>query len=256
MTKQRKKDQKIADKVHQEFAERKFFRDTKNGMLGGVIAGVANYTGWDLILLRVLFVLVILCTAFFPFGFIYLIAWICIPEAKTASDHRAMEGKSAKTRAKVKSSAPLILRVILAVLGVIGLITFIPLLVALVPITIVAVFSIASATIAMKSLFIAAAILLAILLFTVASVGIAISTALITARLDQSARIGLLTSIVFIFAIAIAATTTGGIWVSQVGRNGVIDTTREVVDGINIEVNETDDHVKIDLGPLHIDTPR
>jgi phage shock protein PspC (stress-responsive transcriptional regulator) len=275
--KKTKKDENLAEQIRQQFAEKKFFRDKENGIVGGVIAGLAAYTGWDLTLLRILFALLVIFTAFFPFVLLYIIVWICAPEAKTASDRLSMKGepinietikeaaenvadkatKAAKKNGeKIKSSAPLALRIILVFFGILGLLTFIPMIVALIPITIIAVFSITAATITLKPLFVATAILVAILLFTIASIGITISTALITAKLDRSARTGLIASLIFVLALTIASSITGGIWAAEVGRDGIINTAETLIDGVNIEIHDNQESVKIDVGPIHIDTKK
>ena len=269
-----KKDEKIADKIRTTIADKKYFRDTENSIAGGVVAGFAAYTGWDVTLLRILLVILCLATAFFPLAILYIIAWICAPEAKTASDHLSMKGqpinietlketaediadKTGKTAQKaadkVKSSAPTALRVVLGFFGVIGLLIFIPCLIAIIPITILGIMRIATATIIAKPLFIATAILTAVLLFTLFSAGITASTALIAARLNKSARISLVLSMVFVFFLSIASSVTGGIWYSYAGNDGAIDAANQLIPNLNIE---TDDHngVKLDLGPLHIDT--
>ena len=274
-TKKGKKEEKFADKIKQQFAEKKFFRDSENGVVGGVIAGLAAYTGWDVTLLRVLFVILVLCTAFFPFLVLYIVAWICAPEAKTASDRLSMKGEpinietikeaaedvadkaekiAKKAGDKAKSSAPIAVRIILGFFGVIGLLTFIPIIVALIPITVVAIFKITAATIVMKPLFVATAILIAILLFTITSIGITVSTALLTARLDRSARAGLITSIIFAIALTVAASVTSSIWVAEVGRDGIKDTVEELIHSENVNIDVDDDRVKVDVGPIHIDT--
>lgn len=71
---------------------RKLFRDTENSVLGGVCSGISAYLGIsDPIFLRLIFLI-----AFFGFGtgfLVYLILWIVIPEAKTASDKLHMRGE-------------------------------------------------------------------------------------------------------------------------------------------------------------------
>lgn len=73
--------------------KKKFFRDPDNKVLGGVCAGISNYFGWDISILRVIFALSVLLlgTGFW----LYIILWILIPEAKSTSDKLAMEGKNA-----------------------------------------------------------------------------------------------------------------------------------------------------------------
>lgn len=70
---------------------RKFFRDPENKVVGGVMSGLAAYTGWDLGLLRVLALVSV-----FAFGtgvLAYFILMIIAPEAKTLTDKMAMTGE-------------------------------------------------------------------------------------------------------------------------------------------------------------------
>lgn len=55
---------------------KRLYRDTKEGKLGGVCAGIGDYFNLDPVLIRLAFLLLI-----FTGGFIaYLIAWIIVPE--------------------------------------------------------------------------------------------------------------------------------------------------------------------------------
>ncbi|MCY7351218.1 MAG: PspC domain-containing protein [Cytophagaceae bacterium] len=70
---------------------KKLYRDPDQKVVGGVVAGVAKYTGWDLGLLRFLFVISV-----FLFGtgiILYLILWAITPEAKTLTDKMQMTGE-------------------------------------------------------------------------------------------------------------------------------------------------------------------
>ncbi len=70
---------------------RKFYRNPDGKVLGGVMSGIASYTGWDLGMLRFVSVLSI-----FLFGsglIIYLILWAIAPEAKTLTDKMQMSGE-------------------------------------------------------------------------------------------------------------------------------------------------------------------
>lgn len=70
---------------------RKFYRNPDGKVLGGVMSGIASYTGWDLGMLRFVSVLSI-----FLFGsgiVIYLILWAIAPEAKTLTDKMQMSGE-------------------------------------------------------------------------------------------------------------------------------------------------------------------
>ncbi|PKK36979.1 hypothetical protein BWI96_08850 [Siphonobacter sp. SORGH_AS_0500] len=70
---------------------RKLYRDPERKALGGVAAGVAAYTGWDLAIIRFVWVISIL---FFGTGLIlYLVLWIITPTAKTLTDRMKMQGE-------------------------------------------------------------------------------------------------------------------------------------------------------------------
>ena len=73
--------------------KKKLFRDGDNKVVAGVCAGVSNYFGWNISVVRTLFALLILLggTGFW----LYIIAWIIIPEAKSVSEKLAMKGKNA-----------------------------------------------------------------------------------------------------------------------------------------------------------------
>ena len=53
--------------------------------LGGVCAGLADYFVLDPTLVRVAWVLLTIFTAFFPGVIAYIVCWLVIPEAPTAS---------------------------------------------------------------------------------------------------------------------------------------------------------------------------
>ncbi len=70
---------------------RKLYRNPDGKVLGGVMSGIASYTGWDLGMLRFVSVLSI-----FLFGsgiIIYVILWAIAPEAKTLTDKMQMTGE-------------------------------------------------------------------------------------------------------------------------------------------------------------------
>jgi len=49
--------------------------------MGGVCGGLAEWLGWDVTLVRVLYVLVSIFSAAFPGLLAYVILWILMPEA-------------------------------------------------------------------------------------------------------------------------------------------------------------------------------
>ncbi|MDD2437431.1 MAG: PspC domain-containing protein [Massilibacteroides sp.] len=72
--------------------QKRLFRNPDDRILGGVAGGLAAYLGWDPSAIRIaLFVLMFLYGVTIP---IYIILWIIIPEAKTATEKLQMSGKS------------------------------------------------------------------------------------------------------------------------------------------------------------------
>jgi len=55
-------------------------RPRSNKMIAGVCAGLARALGWDVTLVRILYVLVSIFSAAFPGILVYIILWILIPE--------------------------------------------------------------------------------------------------------------------------------------------------------------------------------
>jgi len=57
----------------------KKLRRSKNRMIAGVCAGLAEWLGWDVTLVRVLYVIVSILSAAFPGTIVYLLLWIIMP---------------------------------------------------------------------------------------------------------------------------------------------------------------------------------
>ena len=55
-------------------------RSRTNRMIGGVVAGLANYMGMYVSIARILFVLISIFSAAFPGILVYILCWILIPE--------------------------------------------------------------------------------------------------------------------------------------------------------------------------------
>lgn len=71
----------------------RLYRDSDNKVLGGIASGIAAYFDWDVTLVRVLFI----CLLFIPYCpmiILYIIAWIVIPEARTAAEKLSMRGEA------------------------------------------------------------------------------------------------------------------------------------------------------------------
>lgn len=81
-----------------EKGNKRLFRDPDNKVMGGVCSGIAAYLGWDVTVLRLIFI--VLTLPFFVDGIVlfngavitYIIAWIVIPEATTAAEKLSMKG--------------------------------------------------------------------------------------------------------------------------------------------------------------------
>lgn len=71
--------------------KRRLFRNPDDKILGGVLSGLAAYFGWDVAWTRIA---VFICGIFLH-GFIlaYIIAWIIIPMARTATEKLQMKGE-------------------------------------------------------------------------------------------------------------------------------------------------------------------
>lgn len=84
--------------IKEEKTPKRLFRDPDNKVIGGVCSGIAAYFGWDVTILRIL--LIILAFPIFWNGafiikgivLFYIIAWIIIPEATTATEKLSMKG--------------------------------------------------------------------------------------------------------------------------------------------------------------------
>lgn len=56
-------------------------RSRQNRVIAGVCGGLAEWLGWDVTLVRVLYVLVSVLSAAFPGLLAYIILWVIMPEA-------------------------------------------------------------------------------------------------------------------------------------------------------------------------------
>ena len=70
---------------------KRFYRDPDNAVLGGVCGGLGAYFNVDPIWFRILFIVLIFA---YGAGLVYLILWIVIPKAETASQKLEMKGEN------------------------------------------------------------------------------------------------------------------------------------------------------------------
>ena len=81
-------------------ADKKLFRDTKNGQIFGVCQGIGEYFGVDPVWVRLVFIILSFLNGV-GIG-LYLIMAIIIPEAKTEFDRSRMRGEPAKLESIAK----------------------------------------------------------------------------------------------------------------------------------------------------------
>ncbi len=76
---------------------KKLFRDERHKVFGGVLAGLGQYLGWDVTVLRILVVVATLSLSglhlFWPVVLAYLICWMVIPPARTPRQILEMRGE-------------------------------------------------------------------------------------------------------------------------------------------------------------------
>ncbi len=71
--------------------EKKLYREEDGAMVVGVVAGLANYFKQDPTLFRVLAILFLVLTGFFPGILLYLGAWIVMPSRPKHADYTIVE---------------------------------------------------------------------------------------------------------------------------------------------------------------------
>jgi len=53
---------------------------SRNKMIAGVCAGIAEYFGWEVTLFRIVFVIVSILSVAFPGILFYLVLWVVMPQ--------------------------------------------------------------------------------------------------------------------------------------------------------------------------------
>lgn len=78
------------DAYTQDRPVKKLFRDPDDKKLAGVCSGLALFLGVDVVIMRVIFLIALICGSA---GFwIYVVIWIAAPEAKTAAEKCELRG--------------------------------------------------------------------------------------------------------------------------------------------------------------------
>jgi len=58
---------------------KKLYKSKNDKVLTGMLGGLSEYLGVDSTVLRVIFMVLLVFTGFFPFGIIYVVAYFLIP---------------------------------------------------------------------------------------------------------------------------------------------------------------------------------
>lgn len=61
------------------------YRSTQHQVIAGVMGGIAERFGWNVNLLRIIFVIISCASAAFPGILVYLILWMVMPKAASRS---------------------------------------------------------------------------------------------------------------------------------------------------------------------------
>lgn len=92
-TEQKSNDTQAGGQKDRQTVHRKLFRNPDDRMMGGVAGGLAAFLGWDTSLVRIALILLVFLTqgVIVP---VYILLWIIIPEARTATEKLQMQGQS------------------------------------------------------------------------------------------------------------------------------------------------------------------
>ena len=58
------------------------YRSSRHNLIAGVMGGIAERFGWNVTLLRIIFVIVSCLSAAFPGILVYLVLWLIMPKQK------------------------------------------------------------------------------------------------------------------------------------------------------------------------------
>ena len=61
-------------------SKQKLMRLSKEKMFAGVLGGVADYLGWDVTILRIVYALITIFSSIFPGIILYVVLWVLMPE--------------------------------------------------------------------------------------------------------------------------------------------------------------------------------
>jgi phage shock protein PspC (stress-responsive transcriptional regulator) len=97
-------DDESDDSTTPDRGSRRLFRDTDNALIAGVAAGVGNYFGLNAVVVRIAFIVLTIIS--WGTGIIvYILLWLILPPARTASEKLQMQGKQVTLEALKDSVA-------------------------------------------------------------------------------------------------------------------------------------------------------
>lgn len=71
---------------------KKLYRDERDKVFGGVISGLGAYLGWNVTIMRVIYVILCCVSYFWPLFILYMVGWMVIPPARTPRQILEMTG--------------------------------------------------------------------------------------------------------------------------------------------------------------------
>ena len=83
---------------------KKLFRNTRNGLLGGVFSGLAAYTGLNMWLLRIIAILLFIFVGGIIVPIVYVVAWLTLPMAVSVTDLMRMRDIKAAPGERVEDA--------------------------------------------------------------------------------------------------------------------------------------------------------
>ncbi|WP_168417533.1 PspC domain-containing protein [Acinetobacter towneri] len=74
------------------------YRSNRSNMIAGVMGGIAERFGWNVNLLRLIFVIVSVMSAAFPGILVYLVLWLVMPKQNLSNMQNPTQGYSRPVR--------------------------------------------------------------------------------------------------------------------------------------------------------------
>ena len=73
------------------------YRSNRHNMIAGVMGGIAERFGWNVTLLRIIFVIVSCMSVAFPGIIVYLVLWLLIPKQELRLDQANSNQRPTRT---------------------------------------------------------------------------------------------------------------------------------------------------------------